>query len=232
MTTVYNDEQILRAISQDPLTDAERVYGTTYKGDRSVSGLALMLQARKVEAVNHMLKSRGDVTYYMPLEEYIDTVKQNGFEQVYHEEFSNNDGGKDALMVFFREPGQLLVFDTYRGQQVVNGGHVYYNWLPTDPTSLYRCQLTSSGGYHKCEDGTQVWCGDHDCRSALLFNLGRLAEYGTFVSPWVHRPFLWLMHWKDTEVKGYDYKAINNHRITKLPEHVRKCMTPGGPEDA
>ena len=59
-----------------------------------------------------------------------------------------------------------------------------------------------------------------------MFNLGRLAKHGTFVSPWVERPFLWLLNYMDTKTEGYDYKAINEARIAKLPEHVRTCITP------
>lgn len=230
--TVYTDEQVQRALSQDPIADAERVCGASYADDPGVAGLGFLLHAKKAETVAHMLKSRGDVTFSMPLEEYIAIVEKNGFERVYCEEFPNNDGGKDALMVFFREPCQLLVFDTYRGQKVVNGGHVYYNWLPNDRNDMYRMQLTSSGGFRDSGDGTMLWAGYHDCREAVLFKLGQLEKYGKLVSPWVARPFLWLLHWMDTKIEGYDYMAISNHRITKLPEHVRACITPKGIEHA
>jgi hypothetical protein len=198
---VYTDEQVQRALSQDPSADAV-----------------------------HMLKSRGDVVSHMPLDEYIAVVEKNGFERVYYEEFDNRDGGKDALMMFFREPGQLLAFDTYCGQKFVNGGSVYYNWLPNDMENWIR--HVSSGGFCDRGDGVLVWSGHHDCREALMFKLGQLEKHGTFVSPWVERAFLWLLHGMDYKVLGYDYKAINAARIAKLPEHVRTRITPGGPEDA
>ena len=71
-----------------------------------------------------------------------------------------------------------------------------------------------------------VWSGNHDCREALKFNMTGLAENGRFLKKWIDRPFLWLCHYADTKVEGYSYEAINAEKIAKLPEHVRKAITP------
>lgn len=69
-----------------------------------------------------------------------------------------------------------------------------------------------------------IWSGDHDCREALKFNINRLAENGTFLKKWKEQPFLWLLHYGDTNNKDYDYKAINDSRIKMLPEDVQQMI--------
>jgi hypothetical protein len=36
---------------------------------------------------------------------------------------------------------------------------------------------------------------------------------------------MWLLHYMDTKVKGYDYKAITADRIAMLPEDVRTAIS-------
>jgi len=63
--------------------------------------------------------------------------------------------------------------------------------------------------------------GGGDCREALKYNIEQLELNGSFVKPWVERPFLWLLHYMDTKVEGYRYEKINAERIAMLPEEVR-----------
>jgi hypothetical protein len=72
--------------------------------------------------------------------------------------------------------------------------------------------------------GDAVLIGSHDCREALTFNLSQLAAYGEFVEPWAKKPFLWLLHWHDTNHSDYDHKAINRERLARLPNDVRKAL--------
>jgi len=69
-----------------------------------------------------------------------------------------------------------------------------------------------------------IWSGDHDCREAIKFNISQLKENGTFVKNWIKPPFLWLLHYMDTKVEGYDHEAITMERLKKLPEHVVEAM--------
>jgi hypothetical protein len=71
-----------------------------------------------------------------------------------------------------------------------------------------------------------IWCGTHDVREAIRHKLALLRQHGQFVCPWVKQPFLWLLHYMDTKVEGYDYKAIADARIAMLPRHVRATITP------
>lgn len=212
----HTDEQIRDLLDYDSLHEAEKIAGDSWHDNSIVAGLGLDLHMRSVAAKEHVLRQIGDTVFSMKTPDYIEVIETAGFKKVLQE---------DILYVYWRDPGQLLVFDNYEGHR--NAGHVYYNWLPND---LSYCRLyTSSGGWHLSERAAAVhdaiyrntgygeshekwaaiypelrdarelaWVGDHDCREALLFNLRQLAEHGTFLEPWIECPRLWLCHWKDT----------------------------------
>lgn len=165
-------------------------------------------------------------------QDYLRIVESIGFKSILIEPFINEDGIEERLHIMWNENHSiLLVFDTYTwgddgswakaGESVpppsINGGHFYYNWIPNADCKTH---CTSSGGY--VDD--HVWSGDHDCREAIKFNIGRLLENGRFVKEWKEAPFLWLLHYMDTKKEGYDYKKINKERLSKLPEQVLKAM--------
>ena len=61
-----------------------------------------------------------------------------------------------------------------------------------------------------------------DCREAVRYYLGKMRENGTFLPVWKEQPFLWLLHYKDTEDK--DYEDITKERIKQLPEYVQEAI--------
>lgn len=198
----------------DPLGTAERITGSSIHDDGSPAiglGLALSIQhnARKEAA----LYAAGDTTFSDGLDRYLGIIEANGFERVLALPFMGHDT-QETLYVYASRDGLLLRFDTHQGDRV-NGGSVYYNWKPSDIATMHR--HTSSGGFVTDE----VWAGDHDAREALIFKMNTLRANGELVSPWVKRPSLWLLHYMDSKAEGYDYKAINEARISTLPQWVR-----------
>jgi len=67
----------------------------------------------------------------------------------------------------------------------------------------------------------EIWNGDHDAREAIMFNIQRLLENGSFVKMWKEPPFLWLLHHSDN---ANNYQAINAERISMLPADVQKII--------
>ena len=66
----------------------------------------------------------------------------------------------------------------------------------------------------------KIWCGDHDCREAVKFNISQLNSNGNLIKQWKETPFLWLLHYMDTKEEGYDHKKITQERLNKLPSYV------------
>lgn len=165
-----------------------------------------------------------DDTYYnMSLLNYLRIVRKEGFEQVYETDF---DGSykRDKFFIFSKtEEGILLCFDTFTwpgGPIKPNGGYLYYNWRPTDITDT--SPYTASGSFVKWDQvaGDYVWAGYKDCREGLRCHLHDLRTHGTFVTPWVKTPFLWLLHYQERPMAD-NHNTINKERIAALPAETQ-----------
>ena len=159
----------------------------------------------------------------MKTSEYLKLVRKIGFRQILKVDFKGYDDRDETFYIFWdTKRGILLYFDTYGDS--VNSGDFSYNWIPKDRQVAYK--YTSSGGFEKYNDG-MVWVGHHDCGENIDTNIKNLEENGEFVVPWISRPFLWLLHYKDTEKYGRSeegYKGINERRIAMLPEGIQTAI--------
>jgi hypothetical protein len=68
--------------------------------------------------------------------------------------------------------------------------------------------------------GGTVWSGDHDCREALIHNITRLAENGTFAEPWIKPPSLWLVTWGEKN----NFDQVIKARYDKFPRVVKEMV--------
>jgi len=226
------DKKIDDVLKFDPIDTAEKMMG----GDRSDASmfLGLALAMENNEQKERVLNASGDTHFSTTLDQYISIVQGIGFEQVLCIPFVGEKWGKETapqekFFVFFdKSRSILLTFDTYNSGKV-NGGKFLYNIKPNNEKSFYN--VISSGGYTKDSDGNYVWVGDHDCREAIKHKIARLEENGQFLTKWLERPFLWLLHYMDTKDKNYDYRAINAERIAMLPDYVQEAITPAQSSD-
>ena len=217
----HKRDEIPEMLEVDPLSLAEKMTGKSYKEDSGTLQLGMLLHLKHVQQTAAVLKACGDSQFAEPLESYLSIIKAEGFEEVLcmpiqDPEFSHTN----QFHIFWHPDGILLVFDTYFGNGV-SGGKFYYNWRPKEGLEQWY-RYVSSGGM---KEG-RVWVGDHDCREAIRHHIADLRANGVFLKKWVERPFLWLLHYMDTKVEGYDYAAINEERIARLPKHVRDAISP------
>jgi hypothetical protein len=155
----------------------------------------------------------------MDSKEYLDTVKNIGFEHILEVPFYSKYWDRNDVLNILWHPKHaiLLNYDTF-GKDV-NSGKIYYNIKPFKMTNFRKC--TSSGWFSK-----NVWVGDHDFRYNAEYVIKTFLSKGKFLNPWVERPFLWLLHYEDVKKEGYDYEKINEERISLLPEYVQEAITP------
>ena len=148
----YTPQQIQQALNQDPLHDAEQIVGRSYKEDKSVAFLGMVLQMRKSEALNRMLTSGDDTTFSMSVGGYAAVIERIGFEEVLRQPFVGRYG-EECFYVYYRQPGLLLSWDTFQGK-TRNAANIYYNWIPSD----WDCRhgLTSSGHLAICDEATST----------------------------------------------------------------------------
>lgn len=215
-------DAIRGVLNYDPLAEAERVRGTSYKDDEDTMrlglGLAMIHNANK----ESLLRKAADSYLNMPFADQLALFAELGFEEVYREAFTGS-GGDETFVILWHNDGVLATCESYNGTRR-NSAKVYYNYRHPDGYPGFH--LTSSGGMRG-----DVWVGDHDAREGIRHNLDAMRAEGSFVAPWIERPFLWLLNY--SESKGeYDYDAINEAKIARLPQHVRDAITPPGPSGA
>jgi hypothetical protein len=222
-----NDHALRELLSRDPLAIAEDLTGKSYKEDDQAMRLGVALAFTHGAAKREALQATRDTHHGTALQEYLEIVHEEGFRECLALPFKGTGWGDscdETFYVFWHPDGVLLKFDTFNGDRV-NGGDFLYNRVPNKP-GWPSHQIISSGGFYELPDKTMVWIGGHDCREALRLNLRGLRENGRLLSPWVKRPFLWLLHYMDTKDPAYNYKAITEARIAMLPDDVRAAITP------
>lgn len=151
----------------DPLSEAEKITGNEYKKDDATVMFGMHIQMKKSEDLKKLFTFTGDVHFSMKYKDYLKTLTGAGFEIVYEEKFINfRDKSDEFYYVLFNyHYGVLIAFDTYN--ENVNGGNMYYNWMPNSTSSRFDC--TSSGGFYSSNSSKT----DH----LSLFNPSTLEEH-------------------------------------------------------
>jgi hypothetical protein len=239
---------IEEALRFDALAAAEKVTGKTYKEDKETEHLGVAMHLAAVQGKKKILEMVDDTTFSHEAFDYIRIVKEEGFELILEDEFQGKEFA-DSLYVFWHPDGILLCFDTYWNHKSVNGGKFYYNWRPDSEVLEDRpWRFTSSGHYtypggalakhdpqawdRAKEKGEVFWSGDHDCREGLRHHLKMLRKHGTFLTPWIESPFLWLTHYADKDgLDEHDHDAYAKmadaktlERFEKFPEQVKEQL--------
>lgn len=228
----------------DPLLQAEKETGKSYKEDEDTNSLGLGMMLMNNEFKARALRDSGDTVFSSKLTDYLEVVVALGFECVLKVPFQREADGKkidNMMFVFWHPDGILLKFDTFSwgaGDLTINSSNFYYNWKPSVEN---RWEFTSSGKYHwpeeerKNEDfKPEIWVGYHDGREALKHKIEGLRQNGEFLSEWIENPIYSLTHYEDVPRHVRDswdyktrqdaYKKIADERYAQLPEHVRKAI--------
>lgn len=226
-------------LKYDSLAEAAKITGKSYKTDTPTSTLGLMLLQDNNIKKDNMLKTNGDVYYSISLQNYIKVIEQYGFQLVYSEDFkSNREWDNDTLYIYYHwRFGILLVFDSYGGNEQINGSRFYYNFgIPHNDDNWL--DLVSSGAAYNPKELTQfahIWSGYHDGREAVIHNIENIIQKTTFIQPWKYFPNVWLHHYMDDpdrsnkkllwEEKLSILHQIQKNRIKKLPKEIHKnCL--------
>jgi hypothetical protein len=241
-------EQYKQALNFDPLADAERVTGKSYKKDETTMHLGFLMHLQHTARKHAMLAEADDTSSRTPLEDYLRIAKEIGFETVLEhdivipenlkKDYDNNRVDRHYIM-WHPQYSILLNFDSYTsygGNCTVNGGNFYYAWRPHDKDSYGSFISTGSFSKFAREVGDYIWVGSHDCREALRFKIAQLLEGGEFLTQWPEYGHPWLMHYGDQRIgdaqkettplygsNGY-WSQVNHDYASKLPEHVQKAI--------
>lgn len=230
--TLDEDGLLEALLRYDPLAEAEKITGISYKEDEQTQAIGFaLLQSRSVMR-DAALRERGDTVFHNELERYRGIVENYGFECVYVESFTGRrNGNEEQYFIYWHPDGLILAFDTYNTDHV-NGANVHYNWKRNKGTE-YWANASSRG---LCDDWDDpdadvVLLQSLDAREALIFNLDNLRANGEFVTPWIGEPMLWYLHHHGDPEENPDRADAQANRIARLPANVRdiiKVVADGG----
>lgn len=243
-----NDKAIKAALEFDPLYEAERVVGESYKNNEAVAGLGMLFTVTAARQKEALLKAAGDTTFQNKLDRYISIVKGAGFEQVLALPFQSSRepyfgeevNPPETLFVFAHREGMLLVFDTYRTDSV-NGSELYFEITVNEP-GKWPSMTNASGEFtdydrNNPENACSRFNGSFDAREGLLFHIREVRNAGTLHNPWENKnSWLWLNHYADShtaekirEREGYAaesafWKNNTKKRLEMLPAWVQEMI--------
>ena len=216
MTAASGQPDLEQLLTFDPLHFAEQVTGQSYKEDKDTMAIGLALHLSHGDAKRAALEAADDTHYSTRFADTLRIYQSEGFEIVLDDTFPGHQG--DDRLVILWNAGMLAVIESYGS--ATNQNTVYLNWRVPEVSHM------GMSGHYAAKDITPdlIWVGDKDLRDGTRHYLHRLRAEGQILPQWVEQPFLWLLTYRDDDVEGYDYKAINAERLSRLPEHVRKAV--------
>lgn len=222
MTTEFDD-----MLNTDPILEAEKLTGKSYKEDEETLHLGVLMHIAKGRAVSEELSLRNDTHMRVTWEDALAIYADLGFVEVFSEDFVDNSYDElrtETYKVFWRN-GFLLTAESYWDHKSVNSSNIYYNWAPNEDVERPH-HFTSSGFYNTeaYDNGEKIWIGYHDAREGLRNIISNLESHGKILENWVEAPFLWLLNFSVPKQEGYSYKDENKRVISKFPNSVQDAI--------
>jgi hypothetical protein len=111
----------------DPLLEAEKVTGKSYKEDPGTQGLGFLLLQESAQRKKDELMLRGDFYRNIPFTEAVDIARDAGFTPVWVHHGPSNYGDPQHTIMLWSD-GILLKINDYRGN--LNEAYIFFNWRP------------------------------------------------------------------------------------------------------
>lgn len=273
------NDAVHASLKLDPLSEAEKITGKSYKECEATSGLGTLFHFQHVQDKRKLLEATGDLSHCCTWNHFLDFMKSMEFELVLEDKFTYSCFGQEeseevCQLWWNDERGIICWAESYSGQTSLNAAKFY------GCCKLKDHKYTSSGGYKATPEVTkrsreydEVWSAtariakfDRDLYDSITHdqiaekigitveevqkridgkpdwdeftwvgnwhhegirhNITMIDEFSKWEREWVVRPFLWFASYKETKVEGYDYEAITEERISRLPQHIQDCITP------
>ncbi len=139
-------EDIAAALRFDPLGEAERLTGESYKEDQFTSDLGLLLALEHNARKARLLTDTNDSYFSMDFIPTLDLYANLGFTEVYREEFAGNNENTETYVILWHPDGILATCESYASTSR-NSTKVYYNYRHNG-VGYPGYGLTSSGSMH------------------------------------------------------------------------------------
>lgn len=215
-----------KLLSTDPLAEAEKATGKSYKSDEVTLALGMLAHMNNVKVKKEALQEAKD-TYYGCSWKYTEEIIEDlGFEQILVRPFLVEDtyaaDKKNRLeyqVFYWRKDGILMTAETYGGENgSTNSIHLYYNVEFLSAKDAF--SIASSGHLHResYDNDRFVWIGHHQIQEGLRYKLATLEQSGMFLPVWLEDPFLYLQHYGE---KG-NVSVVET--LSQFPEEVQNAL--------
>jgi hypothetical protein len=200
MTTDFDEQMNDKLLTMDPLLEAEKITGKSYKEDKDTEALGFFLMQAHREALREQMESQDDTHYSSSFADVIRIYKEEGFKVVYEENFTDRWKKDTTHTILWHEDGVLAVVDSYTGMAGEaphqNRNTLYFNWISNPGRENIWPSVSISGGFERKSEGSD---GDFEDDPWILVaslymnegmrrNLRRLRAEGQFVKPWLSDP--------------------------------------------
>jgi hypothetical protein len=238
-----NDDALHKLLNMDPLLEAEKLTGKSYKEDADTSGIGMLLHMQKGDAVRREMEERDDTHYSTPFADTLRIYLEEGFVPIFERTYKDSRWDRDETTdykVLWRN-GVIAAIESYGGGDRVpttNTNSIYGNWHPNEGLES-RWDFTSSGhfsrhgeGYDEYETEEEraadpwVWVGHWDMRTGLRHTLNRLDNNGKWLTEWVDDPWLWLHSYtEERDDNGkLDLDALTAQKVAEFPEDIKNMI--------
>ncbi|UVG35239.1 hypothetical protein SEA_CECE_233 [Microbacterium phage Cece] len=243
MTNSFDD-----MLNYDPLLEAEKATGLSYKEDPGTSALGFLLMHENAERKREELGLRGDTYSQMPFEEAVDVVLDAGFTLVYAQILADPSNSMPVHFYLYWKSGFLLSLESFAwstGNLTVNSATLQYNWMTGTNGTERRPRVQASThwtrmapGYDgESEDDPWVLISSLDVREGLLHKMETILSDGIVPETWLYTDRLPRLHSyaereerREGEPWSEEFKRINERniaRINQIAEPVSAMMLAG-----
>ena len=213
---------IKESLKFDPLYEAEKITGESYKEDKDTEALGLKFMLQHTKFKNELLQAAGDTCHANNWDENLQVIEDLGFQVMLTGQTQNTE---DEWRIYYRA-GILLFCESYNKgteYECMNSGSIYFNFRVKGDISGYLKALEGcnrSGIDSGDENVHQAVCS-YDIREGLRNKILELEEEGEILEQWIEQGHLWMLNYQDTKTEGWSSDDINRERLSKLPSTIQ-----------
>ena len=229
------NEQLLHF---DPLSEAEKITGKSYKESKETSLIGMALMFKNNELKDKLLSSQDDTCFNCSIENYIRIMKDLGFVPLLEESFIGTGYGDkqtvNEMFYIYWYPTKYILscFDTFNTKDL-NSSYWNFSYHPNDIELFYEKEFHCSGGWYTgskeppLSRSDWIWEGSWDSREAIRHQMKKFDTYGTFVK-WPKPQHLFLMNyidWKQCKDLNFSYcDKLTKIRFNNFPSYVKEAI--------
>jgi hypothetical protein len=121
-----NNEEIMKLLNYDPLYEAEKVTGKSYKEDEITSKVGFINMGCNNRKKETALKEIKDTYFNIPVQECVEIFQNYGYKSIYVDTHDGEYGLDIFYVMYNKDIYSIVTFDSFIGNKI-NSGEMYIN---------------------------------------------------------------------------------------------------------